>query len=333
MSDIHMSNPQPEAEENFEKGGLYHLVVGNEGRLTDPRRTPVRINAVHPRIASVDLQILDFEDKGAVWRVPFEEIKRYQFRKGSARADPRALLDWRETIEQLNRPLFVPAELSATHGTQRAIDAERDRALAFLRSESRFLQSQKPLLHGGRSGIPELYEDLRAFMQGNRTWDMDRVFATHFVSNPGSGELIKGHRIMLAELGLCPFEGKVVRDPRMFDEPWSREQRSRHILTRLGFMRALFSLTGHQTVPLYRAVYNEGPLRPRRNRSLVSATFSRDVAESFFNVGGEQLTAAMYRQAVPAERVFMTYLETEGLNRPYLEAEAVLIEDPANLAF
>jgi hypothetical protein len=42
---------------------------------------------------------------------------------------------------------------------------------------------------------------------------------------------------------------------------------------------------------------------------------------------------AIYRQAVPVERVLMTYLETEAMNHHFREGEAVLLTDPTNQAF
>ena len=33
-------------------------------------------------------------------------------------------------------------------------------------------------------------------------WDIEEAFAEQYVRNPNSGELVKGHAIVLAELGL-----------------------------------------------------------------------------------------------------------------------------------
>ena len=47
----------------------------------------------------------------------------------------------------------------------------------------------------------------------------------------------------------------------------------------------------------------------------------------------KSVTWAISRQTVPIRRVLMTYLETEAMNRPYREAEAVLLVEPENQAF
>ena len=59
----------------------------------------------------------------------------------------------------------------------------------------------------------------------------------------------------------------------------------------------------------------------------------QDVAESLA-LGNEHTVArAVLFQRVPVGRVFMTYFETDALNRQYKEREAVLVFDPANVLF
>ena len=167
----------------------------------------------------------------------------------------------------------------------------------------------------------------------SRFWEIEDAFARQFVSNPRSGELVKGHRMVIAELGLVPFEGKVVRDPELFDEPWSRERRAEHVLARLSFVFAVFTGLGHRHLDLYRGLSTEEPLRPARNDTFVSATFSREVAQSHFDCGSPRATRVLSRQAVAVERVFMTYFETAHMNEQFKEAEAVLLFEKQNLVF
>jgi hypothetical protein len=154
---------------------------------------------------------------------------------------------------------------------------------------------------------------------------MEQAFAERYVSNPGAGELVKGHRIVLAELGLAPYVGKIVRDPGLFAGSWSRERRAEHILARLAFVPELFRAAGHETVTLWRGMSTEQPLEPLPPQSFVSATFSREVAKSHFAGTERSVASALYRNVVPVERLFMTYVETEAMNLQFLEAEAVLI--------
>lgn len=84
---------------------------------------------------------------------------------------------------------------------------------------------------------------------------------------------------------------------------------------------------------IYRAAAVDGPLPPRVPASFVSGTFSEEVAAAHFAGGATTQTAVMWRQVVDPGRLVMTFLETAAMNDRFHEAEAVLIEDPANLAF
>lgn len=51
--------------------------------------------------------------------------------------------------------------------------------------------------------------------------------------------MAKGHAIVLAEMGLCPYSGKVVRDRALFAGDGAKERRRAHILLRLAFTQEL----------------------------------------------------------------------------------------------
>ena len=72
----------------------------------------------------------------------------------------------------------------------------------------------------------------------------------------------------------------------------------------------------------------DGAPGPRGAWGFVSATFSRDVALSMLEPAGAPQDGVLYRQRTPTPRFFMSFLETEHMNRHYLEAEALLIDDP-----
>ena len=78
-------DPDCAPDTNFEPGELHHLCVGNEGRLLDFRRTPVRVLRLCDETGLATIEILAFEDKGALWDLPYEDIGTYQFKKGSLR--------------------------------------------------------------------------------------------------------------------------------------------------------------------------------------------------------------------------------------------------------
>jgi hypothetical protein len=334
MTPLFQYNAEQAPDSDFEPGTLGHLVVHNTGRLLDYRRTPVRITAVNLISGLFEVELLDFEDKGARWLYPFEEIQKYQFAKTSARATPQQIEGFERTIGLLDRPLCIECEPRQAEAIRAQLAMERWQARAWLVQNSRFLKSEQPFDPAALDGSPLLHEDLQEYMAFHGLLDMEQRFAAQWASNSESGEYIKGHRIVIAEAGLSPYEGKVVRDPALFDEPSDKERRLRHLLTRMAFVQEVFSQRGVERPLLYRALSCSGPLEPRNTkRALISATFNREVAEALFGERDMTRTVALYRQTVALERLFMTHLETWQLNRPFREAEAVLIADPANLAF
>ncbi len=74
--DVYRSSGEQEPDERFEPGELRHLVPGNHGRLLDPRRTPVTLTAVSLADGMFQVRIEAFEDAGATWRLPFEDVGR-----------------------------------------------------------------------------------------------------------------------------------------------------------------------------------------------------------------------------------------------------------------
>lgn len=153
------------------------------------------------------------------------------------------------------------------------------------------------------------------------------------MTNPRAGEIVKGHAIVLAELGLCAYRGKAPRDPDLLAGPWSRPRRADHLLWCLAFTHALWLSLDRRELTLYRAAATDGAFQPPRPVTLISATFSREVADSHFQGGPTTRVAVLWRQRVPVERALMTFLETQAMNQRFHEAEAILLADPSNGAF
>ena len=154
-----------------------------------------------------------------------------------------------------------------------------------------------------------------------------------FVSSVNN-EFVKAHRVAVARSGLASYWGKVIRDSSQTAGPLAFERRKKHVLARMGWMQALLRRCGRESIDLYRMESCDGPLQPRRRETaLVSASLRMDIVQEMSGWADSQRTVALYRQAVPVERVFMTYLETEAMNQPFREAEAVLLADPSNQAF
>lgn len=329
---IYQFNPESRPDSDFEPGDLRFLVVGNAGRLLDDRRTPVQVMSLNPDEGTFEVEIQAFEDTGARWQVPFEDVAKYQFATGSRTVAPSTVATLAEAARRFDQPLVIEVTGEARTRTLKQIDAERAVASAWLDHEG--LESIEIARHiAERDGDPRCSHLLRTYLARSELVDMDVAFAEAFVSNPNAGELVKGHAIVLAELGLCPFAGKVVRSRELFSGGWSKERRAKHLLVRLAFTQALWGRAVPADLPLYRAMGSDGALDPQRTGSFVSATFSVDVAMDHFQGGATTKAAAVMRQATPVGRLFMTFLETPAMNRQFKEAEAVLIGDPASPMF
>ena len=330
---IHESDPAILPDAAFALGAPALLVPGNTGRMLDTRRTPVRVAALQLETGTWICEVLAFEDRGARWALPFEAVTSFQFGRDAASLDEATLRRVRAAIRRFDRDASRPPDQRARASTERRIATVRGEVAAWLRAESTFIAEGGSLDLGSRDGSPLLAADLEAFMGSRGLRDLERDLAAALVSNPGAGEIVKVHAMALADLGLAGFYGTVVRDPANLEAPWTMERRKEHIVSRLAFVREAFTLLGVAPLVLYRAVSAKGRLGARRPRTLVHATFSLDVAMSLFGSASDGRDARLDRQAVPLERVFMTYLETAAMNRKFREAEALLLEDPDNPAF
>jgi hypothetical protein len=329
---IYQSDPNAAPDSDFVSGELHHLVAGNRGRLLDARRTPVEVIAVDAEMGDFEVELRAFEDAGVRWELALDEVHRFQFARGAAVAAPAYVAELRRAQARFDRDLHIECTAPARRQTLAAIAGERRSARDWL--------SRAPV--GGldlaghverREGSPELGALRHRFLSERGLEDLDGDFAATFVGNPRSGELIKGYAIVLAELGLCPYRGRVVRDPALFSGTHSTARLADHLIVRLAFIRELWRRLQALEVTLYRAAAVDGPLPALRPSSFVSATFSAEVAEDHFLGGRTTRTAVMWRATLPIERLLMTFLETPALNERYREAEAILIADPANRAF
>jgi hypothetical protein len=320
-AEVYASDPGRAPDSAFEPGALRHLVVGREGRLLDPRRTPVRVVGLHLAHGHFEVEVRAFEDAGARWLIPVESCAGYQFAPGED-ATPEALAALEDVVRRLDRPLALAADPAARVETRRRLAAERAAAARWL-DERRASQLDLAARIRTREVDARIAGLLEEWLARAGLAELDAAFAATWVSNPRSGELVKGHAIVVAELGLCPFAGSVVRDPELFHGAASKERRAEHLLRRMGFVQALLA-RAPSAPPLYRGMHFEGAASPRRLASFVSATFSLEVATANF-AGGAGSSGVLLRQPLPLERLFMTFLETRALSRSFREAEAILV--------
>jgi hypothetical protein len=132
MNDIYQRDPDPRPDTEFEPGALHHLVPGNVGRMLDLRRTPMRIAALRPEIGSWVCEVTAFEDRGALWTLPFESIMHYQFERDAARPDASAIETFEEQIRRFDVPLAIDPDPERAKATRAALERRRADAAVWL---------------------------------------------------------------------------------------------------------------------------------------------------------------------------------------------------------
>lgn len=324
----HQFDPAMLPDSDFSPGTLAHLVVGNPGRMLDPRRTPIRIVELEPSTGTFLCEVLAFEDRGVLWQLPFESVASFQFVKDCVVAGPTDVHGFQSAVRRFDRPLEILIDTSARERTVARVSEARRSSKGWLDAHLQIVLEGVGLDLSRPIGDSRLWQSCEAYFRAKDLWEIEDKFAAQYVSNPYSGEFVKGHRIVLAELGLAAYRDRILRDERTFDGAWSKAARAEHIIARLAFVQELFARGGHAEVLLHRGIATDAKPEERPGRGFVSASFSREIATSMLGPTGAARTGTVDTALIPVERLFMTYQETAHLNRQFHEAEAVLIEDP-----
>ena len=319
--DIYESDPRMRPDSDFQPGSLSLLAPGNRGRLLDPRRTPVTVVGTAPERGSFTVRVDAFEDAGAHWDLFLAEVERFQFDREAERLTDREVEELSSALSRFDRPLRIEVDPQRRMESRREI-AVRRRRIAERVADLALTPERVDQAVESRTGIGEAFALVAEIAEAAGVGRLERELAERLVSNPRSGEMVKGHAIVVAELGLCRFAGRIVRDPRVLEGPWSAEARTEHILWRMALAQEMWA--GNERV-VHRVVSSDDAIGPS-TASFTSATFSGAVAESH-RVAGEQARREVRStaQRLPLERVFMTFLETEAMNARFREAEALLL--------
>jgi hypothetical protein len=328
----HQYDPNMRPDSDFLAGDLRFLVPGNQARRLDPRRTPVSIESINEPSGLVLIRIEAFEDRGFIREVPFEDITYYQFARDSAIASASEVARFKQRVQELDRELHIVCPVGARNETEMQVAAATSTARVFLQTSSEWLSAATSIELKQHIGSEVLAQALQQYLDSQDLWELEDTVATHWVFNPSS-EIVKGHRIVIAELGLVAYDGKIPRSAEMFAGIWTKQRRSQHIIHRLGFVRALFELAGVNSLRLYRGLTFTDRLELPRNRTFVAATTWFEIARSCFGDHVSSDNAALFRQQVPINRLFMTYFETDHMNRQYKESEVVLFYHSDNPLF
>ena len=242
MSDtpVYAGEEQPAPDSAFASGELRHLVAGNRGRLLDARCTPITVVDVAPERGSFVVRVEAFEDTGARWELGLEEIKRFQFARTETPATETALAELQDSAARFDRDLSIECDQAARADSLRRLQERRNDATAWLAGRTTGPKVDIAEHISGREGYPAVYALLDEFLTEHDLHELEHGFTESFVTNPRAGEIVKGHAIVLAQLGLCDYRGKAPRDPDHFAGPWSRPRRADYLLWRLAFTHALW---------------------------------------------------------------------------------------------
>ena len=326
----HQSNPSARRDDYFVKGELRHLVVGNECRLLDRRRTPGKITDIDLEGGFFRWQILDFEDRGRFWDVPFERVSSYQFEMGSEELPLSQQKYFLTIVHNVQDFISIEKEHKIFLETQNRISEVESLAFDWLSNKSEFFSSTHTISFQDKFGPKKLAQDFRSYMAEHELLELESVIASYQVMNPESGDWVKATQIVMAELGLKPYKGFNVRSEKIFSGIGTKKERERHVFFRMAFLRALFRKLGINEVVLYRGMSSEFDWMSgsqSQNRFWSSWTFNFQVAMDFSDLEPDNVykNSYMIKRSIPVDQLFMTYLETEEMNAQYLEAEALVL--------
>jgi hypothetical protein len=329
---VHQFNKHRRPDHEFIAGAVKFLVVGNACRLKDRRRTPGFIEAIFSTNGFFRWRIADFEDKGKYWDIPFEDVSKFQFEIGSREESPSTIDEFQKTIEKFERPLMVKASSNDRDETNERLEKEAIEIQNWLASRLKIYPEANRFDPTSPAQSREIAAALQSYLDMQGVAEQERLTAETYVLNPSSGEWLKGMQIVLAEMGLKNFTGKVVRTESLFEGLGKKELRRRYLSSRLSFVRAAFRLLGRREVVLLRGMSAEGPWRGGVEKFFSSWTFSKQVAEAFTSFGPDETVRHSYllKRTFPVEKLFMTFVETTAMNESYQEAEAAVIHDESD---
>lgn len=323
---MHEQHTNFEPDSNFESGTLAHLVVGNEGRVLDGRRTPGFIEHYDEDSAMFLWRITGFEDAGKCWEIPAEQISCYQFRKDSLLLSEEKVSCILTRCQELNKTLCVPKNAAAYAETERAIVQKEQFSSEWITQHSKFYQGGLEFDFNVREGSEILFSDLENYLKDCGLYELEKETAEQYLLNPYSGEWIKGMKIVMAELGLIAYNGTYPRKKATFLGIGTKDKRVAYVIARIAFIRSIFKMKGITEVPLFRGMSSEIDFY-ETPQTLVSATFSADTAMEFANIkqSSKARSAYMVKFTCPVNNLFMTFFETRQFSERYKEQEAVII--------
>lgn len=326
----HQFNKNVLSDDHFVDGELKYLVIGNECRLLDQRRTPGFIKRIDLDGGYFRWEISDFEDRGKFWDVPFEQASSYQFKNESKEASTDEIKKYQYRINELDKDIEILADSKQKKDIQSQILEISNAIDSWLEKKSEFFKSGNNVDFQNTTGPISLRTDFIKYMEENDLLELEAKTSEIQVMNPYSGDWIRGLQIVMAEMGIKDYFGSDVRSKDTFKGLGAKEKRQKYIEHRLAFVRSYFKKLGLNEAPLYRGMvteWNWSAGAKRNYRFWSSWTFSHKVSQDFanFDPASKYKNSYLISRAIPVEKIFMTFLETDAMNKQYLEAEALVL--------
>lgn len=325
---MHEQHTIHESDHNFDNGTLAHLIVGNEGRVLDGRRTPGYIEHYDKDNAMFIWRITGFEDAGNFWEIPAEQINCYQFRKGSPRLSQEEVSCISKRCQELNKTLCIPKSATDHAQTEQEIAKQEEVACEWITQHSAFYHAGAEFDFNAKEGSELLFGDLENYLKARGLYEVEKETAEQYLLNPYSGEWIKGMKIVMAEMGLIAYNSTYPRKKETFMGIGSKEKRIAYVIARTAFIRSIFKLKGITEIPLFRGMSSEIDFY-QTPQTLISTTLSAATAMKFADIKQSSKARSAYfvKFTCPVDKLFMTFFETKQFSERYKEQEAVIFYD------
>ena len=108
---IHLYDNNMKPDSEYINGMISLLVVGNQCRLLDGRRTTGYIEKIFLDSGMFRWRITKYEDTGSYWDLPIEDVSRFQFPYDSKELPKKEVTKLLQIIEKLYKEIVIEANI------------------------------------------------------------------------------------------------------------------------------------------------------------------------------------------------------------------------------
>ena len=175
------------------------------------------VSVVDPETASFTVTIGAFEDKGAEWEIALWDVTKFLARPGGEKLTAAQQAKLSKRMSQLNKCVTIGCFDKDRQASEEMIGRLGREVEELLKANHFLANREAPFNFKDVENLTQICEVFKKWLDIKGLADLDSAFVSAWSTNPHAGEFIKGHRIVLAELGLCPYHGHVQRSSRLFE--------------------------------------------------------------------------------------------------------------------